>query len=79
MKCISSIKLENGFCDWLGQGAFYRDDFGSLAEKCGLQKWNLGTFQFIGPVILQVYPKEYFIEGVPRFSIIKWQLPRFHP
>jgi hypothetical protein len=38
MKCISSIKLENGFCDWLGQGAFYRDDFGSLAEKGGLQK-----------------------------------------
>ena len=48
MKYISSIKPENSFCDWLGQGAFYRDDFGNPAAKCGLQKWNLGTFQFIG-------------------------------
>ena len=58
------------FATGLGKEHFYRDDFGSLAEKCGLQKWNLGTFQFIGLWFLQVYPKEYFIEGVPPWQTI---------
>jgi hypothetical protein len=40
-KYISSIKLENVFCDWFGQGAFYRDNFGALLRSvvCKNETW----------------------------------------